>query len=124
VISVLQGVAEANAFLFVLTPDSLASEVCAEELARAVERGKRIVPVVHRDVAGVRIPTELERPNWIWLRDEDDLERGLEQIIEAVETDLECPTNASTRRSRRRPTTSSRRRPRTWPSTRRRLTRR
>jgi WD40 repeat protein len=86
---VLRGVSDANAFLFVLTPDSLTSEVCAEELARAVELNKRLVPVVHRDVDRTAIPAELQRPNWIWLRDEDDVERGLELIIQALETDLE-----------------------------------
>jgi WD40 repeat protein len=86
---VLQGVGDANAFLFILTPDSLASEVCAEELARAVALNKRLIPVVHREVDRTAIPAELERPNWIWLRDEDDVERGLGLIIEALETDLE-----------------------------------
>jgi hypothetical protein len=73
---VLQGVSDANAFLFVLTPDSMASTICAEELARAVERNKRVILVVHRGVPPTGIPAELARPNWIWLRDEDDLERG------------------------------------------------
>jgi hypothetical protein len=46
---VLAGVAAANAVVLVISPDSLASPVCGEELARAVELNKRLVPVVRRD---------------------------------------------------------------------------
>jgi hypothetical protein len=38
---VLGGVAAANALIFVLSPDSLASRVCGEELERAVELNTR-----------------------------------------------------------------------------------
>jgi TIR domain len=47
---VLAGVAAANAVVLVISPDSLASPVCGEELARAVElNNKRLIPVVRRD---------------------------------------------------------------------------
>ena len=40
--------------MFVLTPDSLASTVCGEELQHAVELNKRIIPVLRRPVDGLR----------------------------------------------------------------------
>ena len=41
-----------HTFIFVLTPDSIASEVCGKEIAHAAANNKRLVPIVHRDVSG------------------------------------------------------------------------
>src|SRR4051812_20367156 len=40
------GIEAARAFVFVLSPESLASRVCGEELARAVAANKRLIPVL------------------------------------------------------------------------------
>ena len=47
------GIESATAMMFVLTPDSLASTVCGEELQHAVELNKRIIPVLRRSVDGL-----------------------------------------------------------------------
>lgn len=86
---VMAGVSSANAVVFVLSPDSLASPVCMAELDRAVELNKRIVPVLRRDLADAPVPPELARSNWVYLRDGDDADRGLALVVEALETDLE-----------------------------------
>jgi WD40 repeat protein len=88
--TVLAGVSAANALLFVLSPESLTSPVCAEELARAVGLNKRVIPVVRRDLGDdAPVPPALAQPNWIWLRQEDDGEHGMAAVIEALDTDLE-----------------------------------
>jgi WD40 repeat protein len=86
---VLGGVAAANAVLFVISPDSLDSAVCAEELGRAVELNKRLIPVVRREAGGAAVPPALARPNWIWLREQDDAERAIATVLEALDSDLE-----------------------------------
>src|SRR5439155_6249221 len=63
----------ATAIVFVLTPDSLASRVCAEELQRAAELNKRIMPVVQRSVDGLTGPRPIERLNWVLSRAEVDV---------------------------------------------------
>jgi hypothetical protein len=85
---VLGGIAKASAFVFVLSPDAIGSPVCIEELERAGALSKRLIPVLRRDVRG-NVPEQLQRPNWIMLRDGDDLEGGLAKLIEALGTDLE-----------------------------------
>src|SRR5688500_14414786 len=45
-----------NAFIFVLTPASVASEICAAELEHAAENNKRIVPVVAAPVDPSKVP--------------------------------------------------------------------
>src|SRR4051812_22964366 len=59
---VLRGVAAANAVVFVLSPDSVSSAVCGQEVDRAVELNKRLIPVVHRDVGDTPVPVALSRP--------------------------------------------------------------
>ena len=46
---VFQGIESSDNFLFVITPDSLRSDVCAQELAHALDKNKRLVPVLRRE---------------------------------------------------------------------------
>src|SRR5687767_2916111 len=45
-----KAIEEADIFLFLLSPDSAESAVCKEELDYAVKNGKRLIPIVVRDV--------------------------------------------------------------------------
>jgi WD40 repeat protein len=79
------GIEAADSFIFVITPDSLASPECRKELDRAVELGKRMVPVLLHDADG--IPTELADVQFIDARNGADLERSLQSIVRALDTD-------------------------------------
>ncbi len=83
------GVAGADGFVYVISPDSVASEVCSRELQNALEQRKRIVPVLRREPNGATVPDEAASLNWVFLRDEDDFGAGVELLTAAVETDLE-----------------------------------
>jgi len=48
--AIRQGIDGANVFLCVISPDSLTSEVCNWEVAHAIKRHKKIVPLLFRDV--------------------------------------------------------------------------
>ena len=78
-----------TAFVFVCTPESLASEICAIELQHAVANKKRILPVVCRDIDAREAPPALGRLNWIFMRDEDDFEAGVAALVTAIDTDFE-----------------------------------
>ena len=77
-----------HTFIFVLTPDSIASEVCGKEIAHAAANNKRLVPIVHRDVAADRVPKSLGELNWIFFRSSDDFEEATDTLIRALDTDL------------------------------------
>jgi WD40 repeat protein len=83
------GVSGADGFIYVISPDSVASEVCGRELGYAVEQNKRIVPVVGRDPDGTRVPEAAAELNWVFLRAGDDFDAGVARVKEAVETDLD-----------------------------------
>ncbi|HRF98748.1 MAG TPA: toll/interleukin-1 receptor domain-containing protein, partial [Aggregatilineales bacterium] len=44
------GIENADNFVFIMSPDSMASVVCNMELDYAIALGKRIIPVVYQDV--------------------------------------------------------------------------
>lgn len=83
------GIQASKALLFVLSPDSVESPTCRDELDQAVALHKLIVPVVRREVNGLAVPSELKRRNWIRLRDGDDFEAGIASVLGALEDDLE-----------------------------------
>jgi WD40 repeat protein len=78
----------ADTFVFVLTPDSLASVPCGHEIAHAVAHNKRMVPIVAQDVNADTVPEALAKLNWIFCRDSDDFEKAIDTLISALDTDL------------------------------------
>jgi WD40 repeat protein len=90
------GIEEANDFIFVVSPDSIASEVCATELGIAEELNKRIVPLLVREVDPSAAPPAVARANWIFFDDAERFDAAVETLIDALDTDLDY-VNAHTR---------------------------
>ena len=57
--AIYSAIEAAQAFVFIISPDSIASEVCHRELAHAVEHNKRLIPVVCREVSATTVPPAL-----------------------------------------------------------------
>ena len=45
-----KGIEEADVFLFLISPDSAKSKICGQEIDTAVQNGKRIIPIVVREI--------------------------------------------------------------------------
>ena len=89
-LEVFQGIEASDNFLFVITPDSLASDVCARELAHAVEKNKRLVPALRTEAApGTTVPGALAARNWTFFRPDDDFPAAVEALVVALDTDLD-----------------------------------
>ncbi len=84
-----RGIEAAKALIFVVSPESVVSVDCGHELDVALDSHKRIIPVVFRDVEAASLRRELSDLNWIFFRDSDDGSAATEQIIMALEDDLE-----------------------------------
>ena len=78
-----------DAFVFVISPDSVQSPFCEQEVDRAVELNKRVVPLALRPVPDEEIPDEIRYRNWISAGDDAELGPTLERLIKALDTDLE-----------------------------------
>lgn len=79
----------ADDFVFVISPDSLRSEICARELDHAIAHNKRLVPIVWREPAGEKARPELSKLNWIFFRSEDSFEQAFTTLQTALDTDLD-----------------------------------
>src|SRR5450755_121495 len=84
-----RGIEACKALIFVVSPASIASEACAQELEDAVALNKRIIPVVYEDVAPGLMPSALADVEWVLLRAADAQALGMAHLVEALETDIE-----------------------------------
>jgi formylglycine-generating enzyme required for sulfatase activity len=84
-----KGIEEADTFLFVISPDSITSTVCKQELALAVKNGKRLVPVVAYDIQWNDVPPDLARLNYIFFRESDPYDGALTKLFTAIDTDYD-----------------------------------
>ncbi len=79
----------ADAFLFIISPDSLASEVCAEELELSLKYNKKLIPILHIEPEkGSTMHEALAATNWVYMREQDDYDATLPGLIESIHTDL------------------------------------
>jgi WD40 repeat protein len=76
-------------FVFVVSPDSLASKPCANELAYALEINKQVIPILRRSPGeGQAAPPAVEELNWILFTDDVGFDRSLAELLSALDTDL------------------------------------
>ncbi len=83
-----QGIESAKAVVVVLSPALAASQICGQEIHHAIEHHKRLIPILRTDVEPEQLFPELNAPNWILARAQDDGEAAFEELVGALETDL------------------------------------
>jgi len=83
-------IAAADAMVFIVSPDSIASKVCDEEIVYARSLGKRVIAVMRREIDFAKAPPRLAALN-VKLRFTDDSEAAfaasLASLSEALELD-------------------------------------
>src|SRR5882724_7628819 len=82
-------IVRADAVVFVLSPESAASEVCAMEIAFAASLNKRLAPIIVRRVDDKAVPEALRRLNFIFFDDTAQFDAKLAQLAEALVTDID-----------------------------------
>ena len=83
------GIEGADAFLFVISPDSVESPECGKEIYHAIETRKRLIPVVLHQVEPEDLHQKLAASNWIFFQEEDNFDSSFQSLAEAIRTDLE-----------------------------------
>ncbi len=89
---IFAGIEASDIFVFVISPDSVSSPVCLEEVRHAVLHKKRFVPILHREITNEQKDSfhpALGAHNWLFFRDEDDFNSAFQNLIHAIETDLD-----------------------------------
>lgn len=65
---IFKGIENSENFLFVISPSSVTSSFCKEEVEYAEKLNKRIVPVLYREVSSALLPLALSNIQWIDFR--------------------------------------------------------
>jgi len=99
---IYRGIEAADAFLFLISPDSVKSEMCNKEIAHALKNGKRILPVFIANVDNDKIYSvtgrfpyneqkeEINRRNFILCRPpRDDFDKAIGEIQTTIHTDYQ-----------------------------------
>ncbi len=92
------GIDAANTFVFVISPDSVESRVCRDEVEYAARSNKRIVPVLRvelTDEQNLALHPQVRTHNWlVFTADDDDtFTSKLNQLVEVLTTDLDHVRN-------------------------------
>ena len=97
---IYQGIEGADAFIFLVSPNSIKSEVCNVEVGHAGQNNKRIIPVVIKQVKPEDTNENVRKRNWVFLRRNDKYKDGLEKLQDAIEVDFEWVEEHSRLQSR------------------------
>lgn len=88
------GIESANNFIFVISPDSVASEVCQREIEYAVQVNKRLVPILHRELGRpedrISLHPSISSHNWLFFREGiEDFNKTSQALLNILDTDLD-----------------------------------
>ena len=78
----------ADAFIFVISPDSASSEICQLEVTHAVQQNKRLIPILLKEVDPEIIHQQVRKINWLTM-EEDSIESSFQDLLLALDTDLD-----------------------------------
>ncbi|NES19215.1 MAG: TIR domain-containing protein [Symploca sp. SIO3E6] len=85
-----QGINTCDNILFILSPHSLNSPYCKDEVEYAASLNKRFVTVLHRQVNPANLLPELAKVQWIdFNQNEGDFNANFKQLVRTIDTDRE-----------------------------------
>ena len=88
------GIESSDNFLFIISPQSIKSPYCADEVAYAQKLNKRIVTVLHKQVSSEELHPALAKIQWIDFNQHDsDLYANFSELIRTLDTDREHVKN-------------------------------
>lgn len=82
-----KGIEEADNFLLLLSPDSMQSKYCNQEIEYAIKNGKRLIPVVIREIDWNNVAPDLGKLNSIFMDKIDEFQEAFKKLIAAIHTD-------------------------------------
>ena len=90
---IYRGIENCNNFLFIISPSSIASPYCSDEVEYALKLHKRIVTVVHRAVSPQKLHPALAKTQWIDFDRPEQFKANFPELIRTIDTDREHVRN-------------------------------
>ncbi|MEO0432690.1 MAG: TIR domain-containing protein, partial [Cyanobacteria bacterium J06656_5] len=85
---IYKGIESSNFFLFVLSPRSVKSPYCADEVEYATKLNKRMVTILHRPVEAKDLHPELAKVQWTdFNANEGEFEANFKELLRTLDTD-------------------------------------
>lgn len=85
-----RGIEMAHTFIFIISPDSVISKVCRQEIDYSVKTNKRLIPILWREGFEIeQVHTAIARHNWVVCREQDDFDSAFQSLLKAINTDLD-----------------------------------
>jgi len=87
---IYRGIESADTFLFVLSPRSITSPYCADEVEYAAGLNKRVVTLLHQPIDPAALHPELAKVQWIdFNQHEGDFSANFATLLRVLDTDVE-----------------------------------
>jgi len=84
-----RGIEESDNFLFIISPKSIHSKYCADEVEYAQQLGKRIITVLHREVVVDELHPVLQDIQWLDFTVIKKFETNFNELVRALDIDRE-----------------------------------
>lgn len=86
------GIEATNVFVFIISPDSVHSEICHKEIQHAIDNNKRFVPILYRavdlDSYGENLHPAISSHNWLFFTEASDFEATYSKLKDTLKRDL------------------------------------
>ncbi len=82
------GIEESQNFVFIISPDSVTSKPCLEEIEHAVLHNKRLLPIIYKKTPSSTVHPAIRSLNFIPFPEDSDFDSHFKTVIEAIDTDL------------------------------------
>ncbi|HEY9672333.1 MAG TPA: TIR domain-containing protein [Waterburya sp.] len=87
---IYRGIKACDNFLFILSPRSVSSPYCADEVEYAASLNKRFVTLLHREVNSADLHLELAKVQWIdFNQNQRDFNANFNKLVRTLDTDRE-----------------------------------
>jgi WD40 repeat protein len=84
---VYEAIEQSDTFIYIISENSVTSEVCSLEIEHALKNNKRLIPIVVNEVEPSTVPGPLAELNWIFFTQEDQFSSSVADLIAAIQTD-------------------------------------
>ena len=88
---IFRAIESVDVFVYIVSKNSVKSQVCNLEIAHAQKNNKRIIPIILPGISDEKIPKEIDKIHWIQISESEieDFHESFKRFYEAINTDLE-----------------------------------